>query len=637
MSWGEPLWLWALAAPAAATLVLAFLPLLLRRSQGVRWPRIGRVVASGAGLRPLSPRAARRPWLLLLALALSVVALARPRWGDIEEPVFEQAREVMIALDLSRSMLAQDVPPARLARAALMVQALLDGLRGERVGLIVFAGTAFVQVPLSADYQILDEFLPELKPDYMPQGGTDYAGMLRAALGGFSETANTDRYLIVLSDGESLAGDWRAQLEPLRRRGVRAIALGIGTTAGAFIPDGHGAFIKDERGAVVLSRLEPATLQELASETGGAYRDASAWVDLPALLAETVARGRQGRFSEKRDVRQIERFQWFLAPAVVLALLGLWREIPVRPRLRAIAHRASPEAGSTGNRAAAAAIFAALLIALPSPAGAAVSVRPAPPSPPPAPPAATDPAAQVREMVEKLANGPAPAADDWRRLAEATLIYGRDLRSAGRPVDAGPVRDALEAVDRGEKARPDAADWEKLRKELEELLEPPPPPPPEEQQDQPQQSQQQQDQPRDQPQNEPQGASSPPNQDGQPPPQNQNPDTQPSPPAAGEGQPPPARPQPPAQPPQQAPAGGRIGELAEQPPAAAPPPPPDKPEKTRRFGGRPAGEPQPPTDPELAAALQRLRQIGERDSPARLHELLEGDSEQAAPVRGRDW
>ena len=111
--------------------------------------------------------------LLASGLFFAIIALARPQWGHIEEPVFDQSREVLIALDLSKSMLTPDVKPTRLERSKLLIQSLLDGLVGERVGLILFSGTSFVQSPLSADYEILKEFLPSLNPDYMPDGGTN--------------------------------------------------------------------------------------------------------------------------------------------------------------------------------------------------------------------------------------------------------------------------------------------------------------------------------------------------------------------------------------------------------------------------------------------------------------------------------
>src|SRR5690606_22287041 len=138
------------------------------------------------------------------------------------------------------------------------------------------------------------------------------------------------------------------------------LGLGIGTAAGSMIPDGSDGFVKDERGAVVLSRLESNTLQELANATGGAYRDASTWVDLAGLVAETVAAGRTGEFVEKNTVRLVERFQWPLALALWCFLISLCYEFPVRPRPRDI--KLSPPANPKAPRARAETATVAMLL-----------------------------------------------------------------------------------------------------------------------------------------------------------------------------------------------------------------------------------------------------------------------------------
>ncbi|NBS87087.1 MAG: VWA domain-containing protein [Verrucomicrobia bacterium] len=234
-------------------------------------------------------------------------------------------------------MLADDVKPTRLARAKLLIGNLLDQLQGERVGLAVFAGTSFLQVPLSSDYEVLRDILPGLDPSYLPQAGTDYAGMLRVAAEAFGQSTAADRFLIILSDGEAHDLNWKAALEELKKKKVKVISLGIGTAAGALLPDPQGGVMKDERGAAVLSRLEPATLEELAQETGGVYREASNWVDVDELLKETIAEGKSGEFSKTKEARQAERFQWFLAPAVFLLAASLALEMPVLPGRRRVA------------------------------------------------------------------------------------------------------------------------------------------------------------------------------------------------------------------------------------------------------------------------------------------------------------
>jgi len=302
------------------------------------WPKIARAWAGpfevSPGARHTTAETRPRLWLWL-GLALCIVALAPPQWGVVEEQVFDQSREVIIAVDLSRSMLAQDVKPSRLDRSKLLITSLLDGLKGERVGLVLFAGTAFLQAPLSSDYEVLREFLPALNPDYLPEGGSNYKALLETAMDAFG-TSTADRYLIILSDGESTVDDWKGQIDSLKNKGIRVIGLGVGTAPGSFIPDGSGGLVKDERGAVVMSRLNSSTLQELAQVTGGAYTDASAWIDLPGLLAKTVDAGKKGEFAEKNTARLIERFQWFLAPGLLLLLISFWTEFPVRPRERAL-------------------------------------------------------------------------------------------------------------------------------------------------------------------------------------------------------------------------------------------------------------------------------------------------------------
>ena len=310
------------------------LPKILRR-----WAGTKAVVE-----RPHTGRGSRGFWLGA-GTALALLAMARPQWGTLEETVFDQSREVLIALDLSASMLADDVKPTRLARAKLLIGNLLDELQGERVGLAVFAGTSFLQVPLSSDYEVLRDILPGLDPSYLPQAGTDYAGMLRVANEAFGQSTAADRFLIVLSDGEAHDTGWKAMLSELKNKKVKVITLGIGTPAGALLNDPQGGVLKDERGAAVLSRLEPATLQDLAQETGGAYREASNWVDLAGLIKETVDQGKAGDFSKSREVRQAERFQLFLGPALLLLFFSFALEIPALPTRRRVAMGATTSGG----------------------------------------------------------------------------------------------------------------------------------------------------------------------------------------------------------------------------------------------------------------------------------------------------
>lgn len=597
-------------------LILLVLPVLLlawelrrhRQQAAITPPKILQAEARRGQLR-LQP-AGRKPdrrvrGLLCLGLALAVVALARPQWGRLEEPVFEQSREILLALDLSRSMLAPDVKPARLDRAKLLISALLDKLAGERVGLAIFSGSAFLQSPLSADYEILREFLPALGPDYLPEGGTNYRALLETVLQSFGSSGAADRFLIVLSDGEATDDNWQPLVADLQKKNIRVISLGIGTAAGAMIPDGDGGFVKDDRGAVVLSRLENQTLQQLARETGGVYQDATAWVDLATVLEQTVEAGRAGEFVEKRTVRLAERFQWALAPAVLCLLLSFWHEFPVRPRPREL--KLSPGTSAL-------LLFGLLLTGLTTTsARAAETATSATPAPELSP---------LGKIVSRLSGKPAPSGRDWAELARETVSWGQQLQTAKQPVPAGPVQDALAAVNAGEQLDPATADWSQLRRELEALLQPTEEPPPEEQpqepppQDQEQQQENQELSPQDQSQPSPSGE----NPDQSPPQQNE-----PQPSDQNSGEPSPEQKGSPKN--QQA-----FGDMQDK----APPP---QPGEMQQVGGEPQQEKNDPAalDPALAMPLQKLEQIRDRDSPAQLFQLLEGNPASDQPSSGKKW
>ena len=603
----------------AVPLALAALELRRRRANGTDLhPKILRAEAGPRQLL-LNPEsnAARNSvrirWRLWLGLALTVVAFARPQWGRLEEPSFDQSREIIIALDLSRSMLSDDVRPSRLERAKLLVSSLLERLNGERVGLEVFSGTAFLQSPLSADYEILREFLPDLNTRFLPEGGTDYTSLLKTTLTAFGATDSADRYLIILSDGEATDDNWKPLAAELKTKGIRVIGLGIGTNAGAMIPDGTGGFVKDERGAVVLSKLESSTLQQLATETNGVYADASAWVDLAQLLQSTVETGRKGEFTEHNRVRLAERFQWALAPAVLLLLWSFWREIPVRPRLRDVQLTANPatppplppeqQPHTTANTVAAVAI-SLLLLALAAPRLRAEEKEPAP-------------AEALGKLVANYAQRDDLAAHDYAEFARTTITYGQRLQSSKKDVPAGPIHDGLAAVDAGRKQDGKAADWGTLQRELEALLKKKEEPPPK---DQPQQKKpdQQKDQQKDQQQQ--QNSSQQKQQEKQPPDKSeqQKSDSAAKPP-----------------PPKEQSAFGDMKDSAAQ--KSDQPPPPADPTEQQKVGGTPEKkEGDENKDPALAVPLQKLDQLKNQDSPVQLYQLMQGNKPTPKKT-GKDW
>jgi Ca-activated chloride channel homolog len=465
---------WMLLALVIPLLGIVGLRRLARQRSSLRWPAMQRVAISGHRVRPALPARARPAIFAMLAIALALVAIARPRWGEHTEASFSHTREVMIALDLSRSMLTEDVAPSRLDHAKQLTGYLLDSLQGESVGLVVFAGTAFVQVPLSPDYQIVREFMPSLDADYLPRGGSDYSKMLDAALEGFSDTPDRDRYLIVLSDGESSTAGWEKRLERMSEREIHVVSIGLGTSKGAFIPDlQNGGYLADAKGDAVLSKLMPATLQALARRTNGRYVDAGSLADaddVKTLLAQTVETGRKGRVGNASGSAQSERFQWFLLPAVLLGLISLLREFQQRPKPRQVRREDSasdidPPSDLPARLAAGIALFVMLNL---TPAARAhfdseaeFQVREVFDS---------NPAQRLRAIADHLARFGYDAFD-LQLMVEASIRYGIDAQRTGTAIAEGVIRDAIEASHQGERLDTSLANWSYYRSQLTAMLE----------------------------------------------------------------------------------------------------------------------------------------------------------------------
>ena len=271
-----------------------------------------------------SRRRIRRAVLRLAAVALLATALARPQFGDRVETVRRAGQDVVVALDLSASMEAGDVAPSRLAAARLAVGRLIERFDGDRIGLVAFAGEAFVQSPLTLDYAAATLFLNAMEPDLVPVPGTDLGRAIEVALDGFGDPGERSRQIVVITDGEDHEGALDAAVERAVDEGVRIHAVGMGSTAGVPIPgfDENGApngFLRDAEGSVVTTRLDDVTLQRVADRTGGAYYHAAAGsgAAFDRLVAELT--GGEGEEIESREVtRYEEQYQIFLGLALVL-------------------------------------------------------------------------------------------------------------------------------------------------------------------------------------------------------------------------------------------------------------------------------------------------------------------------------
>lgn len=279
--------------------------------------------------------------LLVLAVALLVTALARPQFGTRVETVRREGLDVVVALDLSLSMLAEDIQPSRLEKAKLAVSRLIDRLDGDRIGLVAFAGEAFVQSPLTVDYAAAKLFLNAMGPDLVPVQGTNLGQALTVALDMFDPEHRQDRVLIVITDGEDHEGEIDAALDRAVKEGVIIYTVGVGSIEGVPIPAfdaaGHRrGFERDAESNVVTTSLDEATLARIAQQSGGEYFRATIGGGELNSLAEAIS-GRGGREIEAQQVTQFEeQYQIFLGLALVLLVGECF--VPDRRRVEAAWH-----------------------------------------------------------------------------------------------------------------------------------------------------------------------------------------------------------------------------------------------------------------------------------------------------------
>src|SRR5437899_775726 len=265
MTFGAPQWLWGLL------LIPALVALFIRAERhGIIRLRefvSARLLPQLAGTVN-RPRRVLRFALQLLGLALAVISLAQPRWSYTFEDVKRKGLDLLIAVDTSRSMLSNDVQPNRLERVKLAARDLINELQGDRVGLIAFAGRAFLQAPLTIDYSAAIDSINDLDTNTIPEGGTNISQAINLAVQTYGKSAVGNRALVIFTDGEELSGDAARAANAAADSGVRIFTIGVGTPEGSLIPiigeDGGTAFVKDSKGQVVKSKLDEKRLREVA-------------------------------------------------------------------------------------------------------------------------------------------------------------------------------------------------------------------------------------------------------------------------------------------------------------------------------------------------------------------------------------
>jgi Ca-activated chloride channel family protein len=323
MQFGNPasFWLLALTPVLAVFLVWAFRARRRALERFASQPLLQRLAKS---VRPVARR--WKAVLIVTVVTLAALALTQPRWGFEWREVKHKGVDVLVLLDVSKSMLTEDVRPNRLTQAKYAVQDLLEKLRGDRIGLVAFAGTAFVQCPLTVDYEAFRLTLKDADTRIIPRGGTAIGTAIRTALKAFEAGEGRDRAIVLITDGEETESDALAAADEAAKAGVKMYAIGVGTAEGELIPvreDGKPMeFLKDREGSVVKSRLDEEALKQLALKTGGIYvRSAAGDFGIDTIYEKGIAQLQRREYEARLQKQYFERFQWPLSFAFALLVV----------------------------------------------------------------------------------------------------------------------------------------------------------------------------------------------------------------------------------------------------------------------------------------------------------------------------
>ena len=264
--------------------------------------------------------------LWLLGTVFVLIALARPQWGQEVQSFEQQGIEIMVTLDVSNSMLAEDLKPNRLARAKLEISDLMRRLNGDEVGLVLFSGASFIQFPLTSDYATANAFLSTADPSVISRQGTALGEAIRTAMTGFDQHRATQKVIVIYTDGEDHESDALTAAQEAANAGAIIYTIGIGSPDGVPIPEHNAAgdvtgYKQDSSGNIVVTKLNEETLRQIADATGGQYFRASADSSTLDALAGELDKLQKSQLESRFEAAAIERFQGFLLLALVALVL----------------------------------------------------------------------------------------------------------------------------------------------------------------------------------------------------------------------------------------------------------------------------------------------------------------------------
>jgi Ca-activated chloride channel homolog len=266
--------------------------------------------------------------LLLFALAFIIIGLANPQIGTRMQEMKQEGVDIFVALDVSLSMKAEDIKPSRLEKAKLEIRNLIDKLAGDRIGLIVFAGEAYTQFPLTTDYSAAGLFLDVVDVDVVPVPGTAIGSAIKRAMESFDLKETTTKVIVIVTDGENTEGDAFEAANDAAKQGVLLYTIGMGSAAGTPIPIYNAAgqqvdFKRDRQGNIVVTKLDEVSLEKIAATGGGKYfRGTNAQDELEEIY-KTINALQKKEFGVKQFTDYEDRFQYFIGAGILLLLLEL--------------------------------------------------------------------------------------------------------------------------------------------------------------------------------------------------------------------------------------------------------------------------------------------------------------------------
>jgi len=272
--------------------------------------------------------------LLLSALALIIIVVARPQIGSKISREKRNGIETMICLDISNSMLAEDVTPSRLMKSKLLVENLVDNFTNDKIGLIVYAGDAFVQLPITSDYVSAKMFLQSIEPNLIETQGTDIARAVHLAMNSFTQAEKIGRAIILITDGEDHEGGAKEAVEEAKKKGINVFILGIGDVKGAPIPTSDGGYMKDRSGQTVMTKLNEDMCRELAQAGSGKYIHVDNTSDAQEKLNNELSKLQKGESESVIYSEYAEQFQIFALLALLLLIIEVCVQARKNPALK---------------------------------------------------------------------------------------------------------------------------------------------------------------------------------------------------------------------------------------------------------------------------------------------------------------